>query len=485
MRVRPGWRYESVRHSLAAQGIRTGRRYNAEQQLELPGPVTTQAVGEVEPKVAKPGGGFFQSVFGTKESAVTKSREEAAEMQRQKLLQAKAFSERDVGRIIDAIRSSNFDTVNLSGRGDMSLVDAIENLKKFGSPSEYAEVQTALSQKINALVATGNPRSTYAKFEPFLTRVGLKRLAEEEHAQKRELKEGSLTQAAKEYVGTAAVSGLGAVEVAARGVGAGVTGLAGYAEKGLKEAKAGGLMPEKKAGVLSDNVLFGGFEEGRFAPLDKELFSKPLKERFLGGEDEQRRADETRKMQMKKTDNQIQSEVNQLYRARETLAAVDFSPFKKGKAAFERGDREDLLRSITSLEAQEQRLADSWAIVESATRTKVMNPENVTAAYGSGEGFLTFGGGGEKVADRVKKLNEVKQKLKDSINEVYTRRKLLRYDLQRLDATVPPVSDVPKGRVKVAEQVESGMQQWFKVPEQVAPKVILKETFGTRMSKGE
>jgi hypothetical protein len=89
-------------------------------------------------------------------------------------------------------------------------------------------------------------------------------------------------------------------------------------------------------------------------------------------------------------------------------------------------------------------------------------------------GGLLGGGGGDKLAERTQKVAEVKRRIKDSSNELYARRKLLRYKLQRMDATVAPETSLPSERVQVLEKDSSTLPY---IPKEVSPRSVLEEVF--------
>jgi hypothetical protein len=156
--------------------------------------------------------------------------------------------------------------------------------------------------------------------------------------------------------------------------------------------------------------------------------------------------------------------VNGWFSAKDDLAKVDVSSFEKGRSAFKSGDREKLISSINSLEAQEQKLRDRWAQVEQ-TRSVMLNPNTRAASlrkeddsFFSGTNMLfKSSSGGSKIAEETEKLNEVKRAIKDSANQVYARRVKLQYDLRRMDASVPVETGAPqKTRVFEEDKKKNG-----------------------------
>lgn len=476
-----GWRYESVRHSLAAHGVRT-KRFMAEQQSTLkplqgnvPGSLpgeTWVVTAEPPPKITKeekpPLGVEFPNMRVEDISLLremekrfrpltSEEREAAAEegiFKKEMLAEAirkqrerKAVEGREDYQIRQAVLSG---ATSVNGK---SLKVALDDLRKSNFPA-YASVQRDIQRVALSYAQAGT--SPPPEFEGHMTPLT-------QRAVKKELEEfrkltGTQTAGERAWAGTKAAAaaigetGLAAGELGVKGVGAiaktagkGVAAEVEFAEEGL-QGKGGGFFEENP--LLSDKF------QGQFKPL-KDLEGKEsmgmLSEDLLG----------PKAMGGRKTFNEaVDDEVNELADARQKLASVDLSPFKKGEGAFKRGDREGLIGAVNALEAQEQLIADRWNLVEQ-TRAVTLSPQARAQAYvqdnGLFGGVLFGGGGGEVLAERTKKLAEVKRSLKDVANELYARKKLLRYKLQRMDqAASVGDSSLPEGKIAVLADEKKG-----------------------------
>jgi hypothetical protein len=68
---------------------------------------------------------------------------------------------------------------------------------------------------------------------------------------------------------------------------------------------------------------------------------------------------------------------------------------------------------------------------------------NVESAFNKEGSFFGGSGGGAKLADQSKKVSEVKKEIMKANNEVASRKKMLQYRLQRMDAKVKPETGAP------------------------------------------
>jgi len=150
----------------------------------------------------------------------------------------------------------------------------------------------------------------------------------------------------------------------------------------------------------------------------------------------------------------LQRDLDALYQNKDKLAKADLNSYSKGEQAFKRGDREMLLDAITELDAQHMKLQDRMWSVE-AVRSNFLRKDvmDQTIAMsndnGGGSNFLFSSGGGDAIVKQSKKINEIKEAVKKSSNEVAGRLAMLRNKLKRMDATVPYQSPVPERPVKV------------------------------------
>jgi hypothetical protein len=155
-----------------------------------------------------------------------------------------------------------------------------------------------------------------------------------------------------------------------------------------------------------------------------------------------------------------QRDLDALFENKEALAKADLSGYNKGEKAFRKGDREMLLDAITELDAQHMKLQDRMWHVE-AVRGNILNKQTMdhTIAMASDDGkimpnFLFGSGGGNAIVKQTKKVNQIKESIKKSSNEVAGRLAMLRNKLKRMDATVPPQAPVPEAPVKVFRKTQ-------------------------------
>lgn len=142
----------------------------------------------------------------------------------------------------------------------------------------------------------------------------------------------------------------------------------------------------------------------------------------------------------------VKQRVDELYDSRRDLAEVDLSPYEKGNEAFEKGNREELLAAIIDLKGEEAVLKDRFNMI-GQIRAQLSSPETVRSAFSekSGNAFLNLlRNGGGHLAEETDKINRVRSDVVTAANETFSRRKMLEYRLQRLDAVVPPETDVPE-----------------------------------------
>lgn len=510
-----GWRYESVRHALAAKGVRTGMGYqnmryfadNDEKDKKDAGPeefyrkigdftIIKSTDGKYEVKHI---GGWsatvnaenideaYNSGFGrwkqqerskaeargseegaAKEaSATVEEKKEKLKLEAEELKQklelsglqkasaeraAKGISrqealEKNFGyRTVEAIKRGSLSVIGEKGES-VSISDALDRLQA-DDPGGYATARRELGMKAVQYAQAGQelPKDVLEQLPPltqktvenelkaFRERTGTKTVGEKVLAG---------AKATGKYIGTGV---LGTEELGVRGVGEGISATKKGFDVEAALAKEG--LAGKGGGFFDDNPLLSEKFSGTFNPM-KDLEGKESMSMFaedlLGPKS---------MMGTRKTFNKaVEDEVNELVQAKDNLAKVDLSPFSAGEKAFEQGNREGLLKSINAIESQEQLLADRWNLVEQ-TRAVVLSPQARAQAYVQDDstlGGILGGAGGDKLAERTDKLAKVKQAIKDSSNELYARKKLLRYKLQRMDAAAGAISDtsLPREDIKI------------------------------------
>jgi hypothetical protein len=166
-------------------------------------------------------------------------------------------------------------------------------------------------------------------------------------------------------------------------------------------------------------------------------------------------------------DKVTKQKVEKLHKAKDELADVDMSAFESGNEAFERGNREGLIRAITDLQSKESMMRDRWNLV-SKTHAQVVSDQNheATLRNGSrGAGLLGSGvdifdvgpSGAVALADQTRRVNEVKSAVLKRANDLHARRRMLQYRLKRLDASVPPETWVPRKVDRFDEETPGGL----------------------------
>jgi hypothetical protein len=159
----------------------------------------------------------------------------------------------------------------------------------------------------------------------------------------------------------------------------------------------------------------------------------------------------------------IEREVDSIFSNRHALAKTDTKDFKNGLKAFEKGDREGLIKALSGLEFQVEQQRDRWGLIEQ-TRSKVESPENQRSVMAKAKGgFGFFGdGAGKTLAEETRKVNEVRRVVKESADVTKARAENLRAKLRRLDATVPRESSLPSEDAVVFSELKqrrSGLEE--------------------------
>jgi hypothetical protein len=214
---------------------------------------------------------------------------------------------------------------------------------------------------------------------------------------------------------------------------------------------------------LGDNVFLGDGEKGIGSDEDNGSFdfitdptvkTSPLssavvpQEKFAG-------VDFGMGNKEKPFSEKLAEEVESLWSARRELGKVDRSPLQKGEMAFKQGDREKLIEAINEQEFQIKQQESRWKLVEQ-TRQLVESSQNRQLVFSdkatSMFSFGMFSSGADKLADETRKINKVKESVKQGADEARARSANLRGKLQRLDSTVPPEESLPKEEVTVFKQ---------------------------------
>jgi len=238
---------------------------------------------------------------------------------------------------------------------------------------------------------------------------------------------------------------------------------AGFLKKGWGNLKERGIpsMSEISGGTIED--LQKKAEAKKAELKAAEGIFNPLGASWMGEGDDAKLKQE-KKRQVYADAISAQRDLDALFENKDALAKTDLSGYVKGERAFRKGDREMLLDAITELDAQHMKLQDRMWHVE-AVRGNILHKQTMdqTIAMASDDGgkmmpnFLFGGGGGNAIVKQTKKINQIKESIKKSSNEVAGRMAMLRNKLKRMDATVPPQSPVPEVSVKVFRRTGVGL----------------------------
>jgi hypothetical protein len=474
MVVRAGWRYDSYRHGLASRGIRskylsqktmlvsnTAEPKNSDESIarqELAAKTFQEGIYKNAAQIQKDRDLVAQQKSSQKPmSPKTELQYLSAAEAAERIAVSKEIESRTVNRISDKINRGDLTgSVTLRDGRQVSLVEAIQSLKG----GEYNRVVSDLHAQ--ALQLARNGEEIPKELQPFVAKFK-NQIKSEESAFKR-ANESELSKDLK----AAAIGTAGAIGAAGEFTGRSAVNVAGYGAQGvaedinlMQEAKSGPI--GQTSGVLNPLLDNSGKTTGMFNSFNS-LPGANVKQVKLG-----------------KTPNEaVSDEVNELYDARDQMSEVNLKPYDEGIRAFHKGDRESMIKSITALDAEENRLLDNYNLVEQ-TRAIVLSPRYRAAAYLEDDGFMSFfSSGGKVLAERTRKLNDIKMMIAQRKHEVDTRKGLLKYKLHKMDAIVPPDYSEP-GRVDV---IQRNKQLSVQIPEQLKPDGYFKTMLG-RAEPGE
>lgn len=507
-----GWYGENYRHSLAARGLSTGKGYNRHRYFadradmyvgntmidfksDKSGsaakvPAFETSVTPVEPPKQSALGGFLERLTGRGRQIkpqTTMQRVEGAK-ELQKRTEDVVRSQRAIEKALDAAEKGQIgEALSLTA----TKVDPV--MGKRLTTDQLDAVKTSLNAYAMKLASAGLPVPDGLKKQ--LDKSVIERVNIIEKLKSREL-HPIREEFRKEAVGfgiAAAESPLLAAEGVGSAIGEGLGAM--YGGIGGEEKKFQGLTGQmedlKKNPFFATNVFVGNEEDGYLRPgwinqmpdNKERVTDRKLTGAFSWAEDGQDGQKNKgaydfepifgKKVNALSEDNsgvfgtnpvtgkrektysdEVSKKVDSMFDNRKKIVDVDFSPFKRGNDAFKKGDREGLLKSITELQAEESKLKDRWGFMSqtSAQVKSVQNFEDVFSKDTSSNIIFSGSGGAKKLADQTEKVNKVKAELSDMNNKLYSRRKMLEYRLQRLDATVPPETWTPRDVMRFDEQ---------------------------------
>lgn len=497
-----GWFHESFRHSLAARGVRTGKGYmaakdRATSRFDFSAVRRFFKKDEAETPVSDVKKGTEKVVAETLAAGpgAVGSRRPREPLER---FRTGLALEKDIEDYLRSRRSVD-QAIEYAGAGSVALaLKLLSEGKNLEGQNLTTSEREALQSSLNAFAVrqaqAGLP--VPEQVEKMLDKSVLRRVGLLQTQAAREL-ESPLRKELREDVQKAAIA---AVEAPVRAVGAAAGAAAGATAEGLRGT--GGGEEQKFTGVsgqidrlektppfepvgegganafIDDKGKFGDFDTsgklgdfggafsgispgpaplGSFGPLVGGGNTNPVfrgSNNVLIGGSAQKQTTFSEEVSKK-----VDSDVAQ----RAKLSEVDLQAFDEGKRAFKKGDREKLIGAIGELQSQEAKLRDRWALV-GQTHAQVVSVQNHESAYGGESGNIVFGSGSgaAKIADQTEKLNDVRGEILKANNKVFARRRMLEYDLQRMDASVPPVRTVPGKVMRFDEEKRSSVSGFFR-----------------------
>lgn len=460
--MRPGWRGDSFRHSLAAKGVRTNHSYYAkrsasERQLMNLGVNPAEASLDVRPPYADARQDRYREDFGEpdpmdaprspedpferrmRDAALTSMEERnvrSARRYEEALRQAQSGA--DISAAIEMIRNPN----------DARWADELttQGLKKgvrVPVPAKIEALKAALNARALQLAQSGVPidKELASVVAPSVLQRANTIQKYRELAERREF-ESPLRKQMREEL-TPAVA---AAVVAAPGesIVQGGQAFFGKDENATIEDFDAASARLKRSAFVKDNAAIGWEEQasnGVFGEIEGTRFRSTWD--FASGG--QGVNPVMNKGQSTKADL-VSDRVNSLYGEKQRYSEVDLSPFEQGMNFFNKGDREGLIKSKLELEKQEAVLKNRNKFIDQMM-ADMNSKENYADAFASGDSsnfFLGGSKGAEKLNEQAKKLHEVKLEVAQSYSKAFTRRRLLQQALIRLDSQIPPEVDVPR-----------------------------------------
>jgi hypothetical protein len=453
-----GWKYDSYRHSLAARGINT--RYYVKKSREFRGDIVddsgdSAAQGKEELYKRKPSryrGNQPRSpfeVFRQQTTPQTGATRTKGISQFKKVTEEYVRGERSVNKALESLREGNpADVIDLLQKGTK---DSAERPKK-GQPvaqiplsfGEKAALKTALAAQALKYAQSGNsiPTSIIEQLDKDDADRILniqQGVATSLEAQAKEATESPLSRELKKDLPILAGQ---IADAPAEGL-SGVGFLGGGGIKSPLEGTTN-VLAGPPSGAASP---FGQFPGGKVPNLSSAFD-------FAGAGTGTNPILAKTPPELRRKAEIVQDQVDSLYKNRDELSKVDLSAYEKGNEAFEKGNREKLIDAISSLQTEESKLRDRWNLV-GQTHRNVESIENHTSAFQKASDSNPLWGigkqGGKQLADQTDKLNKVREGIVKANNQVFGRKRMLQFRLQRLDSTVPPETSVPQ-TVKRFEQ---------------------------------
>jgi hypothetical protein len=335
-----GWWNESYRHSLAAKGIST-KRFNFQPQSVQP-----QQTVLVEPEKKPTQKVVFKTVEQERPQVLsTKFKEQIAQERAGRELVREEFDS-----ILERVQA-----------GDLSSWEDAQRTMKF-SPFQETQLRQAVFK--GALVQA---RSYVEPDEKYLSSLGLNK--EQIGAVRKAylLKTtGEVTTPGERRIGGIKRLGVKVGEEALESGEEKLEALGATLKSGARELMRSGETPEQRIARLKKTSMPAmGWESeeeaaGTLSPLKISGIDKLIAERKMKRARGEEKTKEEEDWEVYPEAKRSQEEANDLFRNRNKLAKVDMSAYEKGLSAFDKGDREGLIKSIFELESENMKLKDRF-----------------------------------------------------------------------------------------------------------------------------
>jgi hypothetical protein len=455
-----GWHKDNYRHSLAARGLSKyyAHKYRADSEAKIQG-ADININESVKTQEAKEGiQSLWDKATGTSlapQSALGRAQAAAREV---KYMEEVARSSRPINRIISDVNAGAYNGALriLAPKYDVKThetyiedVDGSITGTKGGrilvTDADQAAAKNALSERALTLANLRMPipeeitKQLDKEFIDHLKTIKDAKRREDETPFRKVLRENLQ----KATIGTAA----GMAEAPGEGL---AWAKEGYDSLGNKQDFPGVAtrFNQLADNPLKKNSVFAGHEEDGLAnPLhwmDEGVPRLDSSYSYLGNVSNP--AMSSGVAQRALAAKRISEQVESLYNDKDELAETDIKKYEEGMKAFKKGDREQVIRAISELEAEENKLKDRWLLI-GATHRGMLSADNQQAAFhkSSDNPVLDMSSSGaRKIADQTEKLARVRGNMLDSMNKTYTRRVLLQNALTRLNSTIPPDKDAPR-----------------------------------------
>ena len=482
-----GWHKDSYRHHLAAKGISTSF-FSKKQKFFAVQDFIQDPTGYSPESAAEQ-----QSIFRAAISLpVTGGQAEKRLREGKSLAAAVAESvrrEKPINMIIDDIKGGaytdalkilkpQFDAKANDGQGESYIV-TVSGKRVPVTEADQAMVKTSLSERALTLVNAKLP--VPKEISDNLDKDFLDHLKTIKDAKRRE-DETPFRKVLREKLQEGGVAAAGAsVEALPEGLG---WAREGYESLG-KEQQFPGVATQfgrlSESPLKKNSVLAGHEEDGLMNPLhwmDEGVPQLDQSWGFLGNVNNPALGGAAPHAVL--AAKRVSEQVDSLYNHRDELSETDLKKYDEGMKAFKKGNREDLIKSISELESEENKLKDRWTLI-GATHREILSMQNQQSVFhkSSDNPVLDMqSSGARKLAEQTEKLARVRADMLKAMNQTYTRRALLQNALTRMNVNIPPDKGAPKDVKRLGQ---SSSKFWIKdVPNPVVNALTSKDDVGLK-----